>query len=164
MWNRGIELAQQRSLRSNVAFLNDDIKIGPRFLSRLGAALRADERLAIVSPNYDGRELQGVQEVQEICAGRYDGTGGIAGFAFMLRGETNYRFPKQLNWWFGDNHLVASALLNGWRCGIVGAATCEHIDGGSQTAEYTDPEMQRLIAADQVWFENWVQQRTKVEA
>ena len=53
---------------------------GPNMLSKMAEELRSDPLMAIVSPNYDGREGEGVEPVSDNCAGRYDGTGGIAGF------------------------------------------------------------------------------------
>lgn len=155
MWNAGLNEAQRRAWPCNVAILNNDLKVGPRFLSGLAHALRHDELLAAVSPNYDGRDLNGadVQYVSEICAARYDGTGGLAGFAFMLKVEAGYRFPEQLNWWYGDNDLLASIQYAGSRAGIVLGTTCEHVDGGSQTADWDDPDVQKLLAADRAWFQ-----------
>jgi hypothetical protein len=161
MWNHGMRLARQWYWPCNVAILNNDLRIGDRFLSRLARALRTQPLMAVVSPNYDGRsrrleggEAAAVELVEDICAGRYDGTGGLAGFAFMLRVETGYQFPEQLNWWYGDNDLIATVLQAGHRAGIVLDAECEHIGGGSQTAqdiEHTE-EFRRAVEEDRRWF------------
>lgn len=154
MWNAGIELgAAECRDRFNVAILNNDIEIGDGFLDGLGTALRADPTLAVVGPNYDGRGGTGIDYVQDICAGRYDGTGGLPGFAFMLRGEARYRFPEQLSWWYGDNDMVATVVSAGARVGIVKDVTVTHVDGGSQTGVWDDPEMKVLLDADREWFE-----------
>lgn len=152
MWNAGIEWALSRSWPVNVAVLNNDIEIGPGFLEGLGSALRSDPLLAAVSPNYDGRQGEGVQYVSEICAGRYDGTGGLAGFAFMLKGEAGYRFPEDLQWHYGDNDMMAAILTAGSKAGIVYDTTCTHVDGGSQTGRWDDPEMAEILAADRDTF------------
>lgn len=154
MWNRALEAAQGRP----VAILNNDLKIGPEFLSRQVFALVNDPRLAVVSPNYD-RRPGGVFYTGQIAAGRYDGTGGIAGFAFMVAADfTDYRFPEQLNWWYGDNHLIASALRAERKCAVLGGVTVEHIDGGGQTGGtwVDDPKYTAAIQADRDWFMRWL--------
>ena len=151
MWNAGLDEAARRGA-GYVAVLNNDIRIGPRFLSGLAAVMDADPHLAAVCPNYDGRPGTGVVYTQEICAGRYDGTGGFAGFAFMLDGACDYRFPEGLRWWFGDNDLLASIVTSGLRAGIALDVTCEHVDGGSQTADWDAPDLRQVLAEDQRRF------------
>ncbi|MGH3942627.1 MAG: glycosyltransferase family 2 protein [Pseudonocardiaceae bacterium] len=158
MWNAGLTEALRRSWPCNVALLNNDVKIGPRFLSGLAAALRGDPLLAAVSPNYDGRDGEGVQYVTDICAGRYDGTGGLAGFAFMLAAEAGYRFPEELSWWYGDSHLLVSLQLAGSHAGIVVGTTCEHLGGGGQTGGWDDPALRPVLEADRRWFDAWSHQ------
>lgn len=155
MWNLGLRQANSRAWRSNVAVLNNDISIGPGFLDGLASTLRRFPFVEVVSPNYDGRDLGAdeVVPVSDICAGRYDGTGGLAGFAFMLKGERPYRFPTELQWWYGDTDLLASVHAGGLDAVITGAATCEHVKGGSQTGRWSDPDMQRVLEADRAWFE-----------
>ena len=113
----------------------------------------------MVGPNYDGRTFpEGVDclSVKKLCNARYDGTGGLPGFAFMLRGEDGYRFPEELNWWFGDADLLRTLLTQDRLALITRHAVCKHLDGGSQTGDWGDPEMQKLLAADQRWFvEKW---------
>jgi hypothetical protein len=133
MWNAVLDMGAHDGAEVAV-LLNNDVRLGDDFLAGLQAALEYDERLWAVCPNYDGREIQApVAPAREICAGRYDGTGGFAGFAFALRLDTAYRFPTELRWWGGDNHLVASAWANDGWVGIARDVTCEHLDGGSKT-------------------------------
>ena len=73
MWNHA--LASGNGLP--VAILNNDIAIGPNFISSMASALEADESLAVVCPNYDDRAGE-MNYVADIQAGRMDGTGGIA--------------------------------------------------------------------------------------
>lgn len=148
MWNAGIERALERhGPRTHIAFLNNDLRLGPEFLKRLSAALRDRRDLAAVCGNYDGRTSpDAVVLTTDIAGGRTDGTGGFAGFAFMCRGEwfaTSYRFPEECKWWFGDNDLLTSIAYadahRGYddrpvRAGIVVAAAVEHLGGGGQTA------------------------------
>lgn len=140
MWNAGVDWAledsgQRRNV--NILILNDDLQIGSRFVQRMVEALRSDPNMVAVSGNYDGRTGPLVQEVDDICAGRYDGTGGFAGFAFAARGEwfqSGYRFPEECKWWFGDNDLVLAARMSGvGKVGIAIDAPVVHLDGGGKT-------------------------------
>lgn len=90
----------------------------------------------------------------DICADRYDGTGGIAGFAFMVKGEVfhSYRFPEDCKWWYGDNDLLLTVQASGLSAAIVLDASCEHLDGGGKTGDWESPEMQAQLAADRDAF------------
>lgn len=135
MWNRGLDLALALGDRVDVAFLNNDLEVGDGFLPGLSAALRSDRRLLAVCPNYDDRPGSGVLPVEGICGDRYDGTGGLAGFAFMVPGEMFRagfpRFDESLDWFFGDNDFVLSVQAFGGRLGLAADVPCRHI--GSQT-------------------------------
>lgn len=160
MWNAGAELAVARYGHTcRVAFLNNDLHIGPQFLSRLADALNADHRLWVVGANYDGRTAGDatVEHVTDICAGRYDGTGGLPGFAFMVKAEvftSNYRFPVECKWWFGDADIVRYCLTRDRPPAIALHATVEHIGGGGQTAgDVAWTRFSEQLQADQRAFE-----------
>jgi len=152
LWNAGLDAAAVKAEQSNVAVLNDDIRIGPDFMAGLGAALRSHPNIAVVGPNYDKRPGTGLQLVFDICAGRYDGTGGLPGFAFMVKGESRYRFPENLTWWWGDADMVLTHRQLGDFAAIVLGVEVEHVDGGSQSGEWTSPEMKEVLAADHAAF------------
>jgi glycosyltransferase involved in cell wall biosynthesis len=156
MWNAGIDWSLERHDVTSVAILNNDLELGDEALSRCDEALQKLPVLAAVCPNYDGREQRrGVQLTQTICANRYDGTGGLAGFAMVIAADwlsDGYRFPEECRWWYGDNDLVASALMNGRQSGIVLDATVVHLDGGGQTGNWTDPAMREILEADRAHF------------
>lgn len=148
MWNRGAVEALARSRKANVAFLNNDLAIGPNMLATLAGALRSqDVDLMAVCPNYDGRPRLNtanlgtpnpIQQLHGICANRYDGEGGLAGFCFMVRGElfqAGYRFPEDAMWWYGDNDLTLTLDQNGMAYAMVHDTTVEHLDGGGQTGD-----------------------------
>lgn len=139
MWNLGALYALNLWPRANLAILNNDLNIGPDFLDGLRLALRDRVDLVAVSPNYDGRDISELVECHQICANRYDGTGGAPGFAFMVKGElfqTGYRFPEDAMWWFGDNDLLQTILMGGGVWGITPNVTVEHIGGGGQTGDW----------------------------
>lgn len=154
MWNAGVNLALEQDPSANIVFLNNDLELGDDFLDTLCHDLRSDPHLVAISPNYDSRDIDGVEKVHGICANRYDGTGGLAGFAFAVRGEwfvsTGYRFPEDLNWWYGDNDLCMSMEMAGAEYGITGNTTVVHVDGGQQT-ERPD-NWDELVEADKKTF------------
>lgn len=154
MWNFGIDFALQDPDCTAVAILNNDLALGPQALQRCAAALTDD--LVLTCPNYDRREASGLVYTNEICANRYDGTGGIAGFAMILSAkwlrDTGYRFPDDLTWWYGDNDLLATVLADGKSAAIVADATCVHLDGGGQTGKWDDPAKAAILEADRLTF------------
>lgn len=157
MWNAGARVALERFPKADIAFLNNDLALGDGCLQTLSAALRAGpENLVAVCPNYDKRagDPQQVDRLQGIAANRYDGTGGLAGFAFMVKGEwfrTGYEFPEDCMWWFGDNDLTMAIDAAGGWYGMVHAAEVEHLDGGGQTGDWSSymdtPQGQADLAA-----------------
>jgi GT2 family glycosyltransferase len=160
MWNVGIEAALADPKVTAVAILNNDLELGPEAMSECAKALAVQPQFAAVCPNYDGRKVApgAIIPTTEICAGRYDGTGGLAGFAMVLARDfaETYRFPEDCTWWYGDNDLVLTAGKEGRKIGIVGAATVEHLDGGGQTGDWMSPEMQAITEADRkVFLAKW---------
>lgn len=171
MWNAGLEHAlEKHGPRTHIAFLNNDLELGPAFLRTLSQALTDDRELTAVCGNYDDRTaLVPVVRTTDICANRYDGTGGLAGFAFMARGEwfgTGYRFPTECKWWGGDNDLMMSIARADARrgyddrpskAGIVIAARVKHLDGGGGTAgdvmwsKFAEQTTKDLEALDAKW-------------
>lgn len=155
MWNAGIAEALNRHHGlADIVFLNNDLRCGPRFLHRLVAGLRSQPGLMAACGNYDGRPGSGVTPLRGICANRYDGTGGLAGFAFALRAEwiaSGYRFPTDMRWWYGDNDLVLEVEKAGMWYGLVSDALVQHLDGGSKTDR---PDgWDEIVAADRAAFE-----------
>jgi predicted O-methyltransferase YrrM/GT2 family glycosyltransferase len=167
MWNYGLSHALEKyGDKTHIAFLNNDLKLGDSFLDRLSLALYQNREMVAVCGNYDGRTYSsGVQETVDICANRYDGTGGFAGFAFMVRGEWfagGYRFPEECKWWFGDNHLLQAIQIGNAntkdiprKAGIVINADVIHLDGGGKTAG--DPMWSKFaeqLEVDRLAYEN----------
>jgi GT2 family glycosyltransferase len=156
MWNAGATWAMNRHHKANIAFLNNDIIIGDKFISTLAAGLRSDPHMVAICPNYDGRETaEPIVQLHGICADRYDGTGGLAGFAFMVKSEwfqEGWRFPEDCKWWFGDNDLVLSMDMAGAWYAMATETTVEHIEGGSKTGNWEDPKMQQQLARDKGAF------------
>jgi len=152
MWNMGIDYSFAYHARPYTLILNNDLRISEPFAAPLRDALiNGPGELVAVCPNYDGRIGAGVERLQGICANRYDGTGGLAGFAFMVKPEwwqTGWRFDENLTWWYGDNDFTMEVEVQGGYCGMSHAATVEHLDGGGQTGKWDDPKMQAILARD----------------
>ena len=121
-WNFGIDLSRTGN---HVFFLNDDVYLNENCVSNLVAVLDGDDSIGLVSPQYS--RLDQDMEVTTTCRGRYDGTGGMAGFAMMLSSDlTDYRFPEELVLWYGDDHLVDHVVDKGRKCLITTKARCVH--------------------------------------
>lgn len=188
MWNVGVEHALEAGSRTHIAFLNNDVRLCGDWLSIMSTALTDHPELMAVSGNYDNRDIfvipdegpgpgvpiasclgQAVVLTDDICANRYDGTGGNAGFAFMVRSEWfvgGYRFPQDTpvgpdtwRWWYGDNDLFMSiaharhsiGLEHSYRSGIVLAARCEHVN--TEIGDHwRQPPLSDEVARDRVWF------------
>jgi len=158
MWNEGIREAVALEPRCNVLILNNDLELDDDFVEEMGVAARLHPAFPAVSANYDDRQMvEKIQGVHGICANRYDGTGGFAGFAFIVRGEM---FGKQLPWfdedyelWFGDNDFLMELETRDFAYGIARDAQCHHLDGGSQTDKAFASETEPMKVRDRARFE-----------
>lgn len=180
MWNRGaLQAITDLGSRARIAFLNNDVRLYPGALRVASRAMADHPDFIVMGLNYDRRVVHDspdgdVQEVFDICAGRYDGSGGLPGFAFLVRGEFftgGYRFPEACKWWYGDNDLVMSAIVadrdaregrtfGRYRVGIALNARCQHLDGGGATAgNWSDPKWAEVLEADRQAFERIWQER-----
>ena len=151
MWNRGIE-AVGRDV--HIAFLNDDVRLSADCLSSLANSLDNDPSIGIICPNYSTVEMTEDRQVFNTCGSRYDGTGGLAGFAMMLRSNLAkvYSFDEKLTWWYGDDDVLLWVTKTmGLRAVIAHQARCQHAD--SVTIR-TDPptDFGRLVAEDREYF------------
>ena len=151
MWNRGIEAVGRES---HIAFLNDDVRLSADCLSSLANSLDNDPTIGIICPNYSTVEMEEDRQVFNTCGSRYDGTGGLAGFAMMLRSDLAkvYSFDEKLTWWYGDDDVLLWVTKTmGLRAVIAHQARCQHAD--SVTIR-TDPptDFGRLVAKDREYF------------
>lgn len=151
MWNRGIEAVGRDA---HIAFLNDDVRLSPECLSSLANSLDNDPSIGIICPNYSTVEMTENRQVFNICGSRYDGTGGLAGFATMLRSDLAkvYSFDEKLTWWYGDDDVLLWVTKTmGLRAVIAHQVHCHHAD--SVTIR-TDPpaDFGRLVTEDREYF------------
>lgn len=114
-WNLGLnrvsDIAQRADLAEwDVAVLNDDIVLPPRWLSTLSDAMRAERRVGLA--HVDLTRTVGEPLVNRI-PGPVPLETRITGYAFLLRGEAEMRFDETLRWWYGDDDMD-------WRCRAAG--------------------------------------------
>jgi tetratricopeptide (TPR) repeat protein len=121
-WNFGFNLSKTGN---HVFFLNDDVYLNENCVTNLVAELDRDDSIGLICPQYS--PLAQDRVVTDTCRGRYDGTGGMAGFAMMLSSDlTDYRFPEELVLWYSDDHLVDHVVDKGRKCLITTKARCVH--------------------------------------
>ena len=151
MWNRGIEAVGRVS---HIAFLNDDVRLSADCLSSLANSLDNDPTIGIICPNYSTVEMEEDRQVFNTCGSRYDGTGGLAGFAMMLRSDLAkvYSFDEKLTWWYGDDDVLLWVTKTmGLRAVIAHQARCQHAD--SITIRTNPPaDFGQLVANDREYF------------
>lgn len=154
MWNAGINEALRRSGGvCDLIFLNNDLVLGDRFCQGLVEAL-ASGPWAVVGANYDSRLGDGVEPTQGICAERYDGTGGLPGFAFAAKSEffnAGYRFPTDCKWWYGDNDLTLTMDRSGIPYGIAIDVAVKHIGAGT-AKDWSNKKWSAQLEADRKAF------------
>jgi hypothetical protein len=124
MWNVGMSLADPRR---HVLFLNDDVTVNADTVSGLVRCMTQFPEVGLVCPNYSGTSIAGnYREVADTCRGRYDGSGGMAGFAMMLRNTlaADWRFDERMMWWYGDDDVLAWVRSRGHRAVITPWSTC----------------------------------------
>jgi hypothetical protein len=90
-----------------------------------------------------------------VCQGKYDGTGGIAGFCFMLAKDLvkEYKFDTNMTWWYGDNDIVNWVTIIKNRKAIITSSTkCKHEHSFTIT---TNPPKNfiNIIEQDKIYFD-----------
>lgn len=157
MWNKGVEVARKRHPNPHVLFVNDDVRLGERVPQRLRVTLETWKQLLVVCPTYDDRpRTHDVYLTDGICAGRYDGTGGLAGFCFMVDGAflaSGWRFPEEYRWWFGDNILVEDVVGRGGKVGVVTTCTVSHPEDALSWLDPSHPRRDDVLADMRLWEE-----------
>lgn len=154
MWNMGMQLAD-----GHVLFLNDDVRLENGAIDAMCASLDRNPDYGLVCPQYHQQVSAAVQYTQDVftettCRGRYDGTGGMAGFCMMLDSSLvkDWRFDERMVWWFGDDDLVAHVVSKGLRATIISGARCEHAH--SQTINNDPPRsFAALVERDRKIYE-----------
>jgi glycosyltransferase involved in cell wall biosynthesis len=151
MWNLGLHLT---SPENHVAFINDDVSIEPGTINKLCAALDENPEYGLVSPVYWDGGLDENKHSTTTCRGRYDGTGGIAGFCFVLASDIaqNYRFDEEMKWWYGDDDVVNTVNELGRNSVLVAGTRIVH--SHSATIESSPPPaFAETVERDRIYYE-----------
>lgn len=155
MWNMGLERWVASYSSAHCFFVNDDVSIGELTASKLAGFLDIKKEFGIVCPNYDGRHTPyGFVEVSDTCRGRYNGTGGLAGFAMMLSSDLckDWRFDEEMMWWYGDDDVLHWVRASDRKAGIVGFSSAS--DNVSWTITNDGPDrFGELVENDRLVFE-----------
>ena len=152
MWNRGLEMAVPDT---HVMFLNDDVRLEADCLGSLARSLDADPTIGLICPTYAEVALPADRDVFDTCRSRYDGTGGMAGFAMMLHRNLvrSWSFDENLRWWYGDDDIVRWITRTMNRRAVISAsARCRHLDS---VTIHSDPptDFGRLVEQDRAYFD-----------
>lgn len=153
LWNIGGDWSAYRArendtTRWDTLIVNDDFIAGPGFVERLQNALRADHAV-VASPYAFGVGGPERVDVYEAIGTLRSLDTRMAGFAFMIRGESGLRLDESLRWWYGDDDLAQQACAAGGRV-VVHGLTFEHRRPDQQT--YADPKLVAQAGADRATF------------
>lgn len=105
MWN----LCIPKIYGTHCLFLNDDVDINSDDILVLSGILDVRKDFGIICPNYDKRNIYSAfQYLNQTCRGRYDGSGGLAGFCMMLAKDLvpMWSFDETMKWWYGDDDIL----------------------------------------------------------
>lgn len=155
MWNLGLI---NRNPDNHMAFINDDVVFDTNTSSVLVGTLDNHPELGLVCPNYDNRRPHtAIELTNQTCRGRYDGTGGMAGFFMVLHKDLcHWRFDERMKWWYGDDDIVNWVSRSaGRQTGICTVATCA--DNESWTVDNDPPkDFANIVENDrQVFLRKW---------
>lgn len=152
LWNAGLnEVSGRVAGDYNVIVLNDDLRIGPKTIEKLGEALRSTGA-AISFPDMHNRLRANQVELRQ-TEGPYDLFTRMSGFCYMLRGELELRLDETMQWWYSDDDIEWRASSLG---GVVRVGGCAvtHLFPNSST--HDNPELQRQAGLDRARFvEKW---------
>lgn len=156
MWNTGLAQATDGN---HVALINDDVVLGNQAMDSLCGYLDIHLDYGIICPNYDLRQPRTViQDTLSTARGRYDGTGGLAGFCMVLRSDLaqQWRFDERMKWWYGDDDILNWVVRTmGKRSGIYLLAGCS--ENSSWTISNDPPDdFNKIVENDRkIFLSKW---------
>jgi len=120
MWAHGIQTARERSGGiCDIAVLNNDLRVQSDLLTRLSEGLRCSEDVWISYPD--------VHDIGQTVATHASGQ-TLAGYAFMIRGESALRVDERFHFWYGDWDLEKQAHAAGKLVVTVGDCHVRHLE------------------------------------
>lgn len=150
MWNDGWSKAQGEFQNPHIAILNDDIYFKPFTLSHLSKALVDHPLVAAICPDYTVSLKDDTNEYLAQYTTSTFGHGGLAGFAFMLKGELDIpKIDETFQWWYGDDELVKNIMASGYKVAILRGLPIYHEQGSSSKM---DSSIEQKISLDMYYF------------
>lgn len=154
MWNAGLALAEKEARklgveRWNVVVMNSDVEVPSTFLQTLSEGLReADAWLAY--PNVYNVDPSGIYEMHNPELAHQT----IAGWAWMLAGESGLRVDENLTFWYGDADIEAQVRKAGKKAVCVGNCFALHLDANGSVT--TDAKLRAAVEDDERYYaEKW---------
>lgn len=156
MWNLALTTSDGHA---HVLFLNDDVTVYEDTLKGMSSTLDTYPELGLVCPTYAPESFEGdYREVDDICGGRYDGSGGLAGFCMMLSKSLTqeWRFDERMKWWYGDNEIVAwTRCCKKRKVAICSGSTCSNNSSWTITNDPPKSFIEDITRDGELFREKW---------
>jgi len=134
-WARALDAAGER--HCDLAIFNNDLRIPDGFLIELRRALRSDEKLWAICPDWHRRVAEGTAITAVRSVRGTMRHGGMCGWAFVVKAEARHHglapIDEQFEWWCGDDDLAFAIEAAGYQVGLLQGLPLDHVGGGSQT-------------------------------
>ncbi len=139
LWNRGID-ASARAAHASAAsrwdtlVLNDDFIAGPGFVDGLQAPLRQEGTRGVLASPFVFRGDHARVDFHDIPGTLRSLADRMAGFAWMINGESGLRVDEDIRWLYGDDDIAQRACAAGGRFVVHGLRwEHRHPDGTTTT-------------------------------
>jgi len=151
MWNLGWDAAiKDFGPKVNIAILNDDIYFLPGTLSKLSQYLEQNDDIGAICPDYYRPTFLREGDITLEYTDSTYGHGGLAGFAFMVKGHLPIRVDWNLRWWYGDDDLVKEIGKLGLKIAKLIGLPVDHYQGAS--FKLIQDELEKQIELDRQYF------------
>jgi hypothetical protein len=156
LWNRGLRISAYEARRNHAArwdtlVVNDDFVAGPGFVAGLQSPLRGTHAVLASPYVFDGTSGQqaGRVDVYEAPGTLTNAGTRMAGFAWMVKGESGLRVDESIRWYYGDDDIAQQACANGGRL-VVHGTTWGHRHPDESTRAH--PELAEQAGRDRATF------------
>lgn len=146
LWNIGLAIVEGASPTDewDAVVLNSDVVVPPGWVDALSAAMRATAAVLAYPDQTGGRE-----QILHTRAEPVDLRQRIAGYAYMLRGESGLRLDESMAWWYSDDDLDWQARQQGGALLVPGLAVVHRCPNESTNAR---PELLEQAGRDRETF------------
>lgn len=144
LWNLGLDFVDDKAWDSDyhVAVLNDDLRIPIGTLPRLSEVL-TETKATISFPDQSRSLAPGAYS--KVCQpGPYNLHYRMAGYCWLLHGNTGLRLDENFVWWYGDDDIEWRAAELG---GVVrvGGVHVDHLNPNGSTNSNADLAKQTAV-------------------